>query len=1283
MMRVWRQLLVLLISVALSTRAAGQAVKIYDRLDKQRDVTITTPALGHFLRYNGTKWVNQIITEITTTDLNVSSFSIGGVTVTTSGTELNYVDGVTSAIQPQLDAKQPLDADLTDLSDGSLTGSKVGTGINGDNVTSGTLADARIASTITRDSEAAAAYQPIPGTPTVRGMVKDVYLAVRTDSPAAATGTPEDPFDASTQVKFDAVMAAVPANSIIHILPGTYLTKGITPKSGWRIYSSPETTWKLDVLSTITNSNKKISILGAESTALVSDIVVEGGTWDCNLQNQTITQMAAQAINIIGDNITVKNIKAINWGSTKLSSECFVVGVFSNGTTYGQVHKNVVFDGIEITQPAAVTHVGTSSPMNPCGGQNVVSGSALSNGWFDGVTVRNCWVHDFNTADAVSYACLNIGGWVRGLHIHDNRFQNLGGNPGNTVFPIYMDTGSGLDVVIENNIFDNTVHGVYTNGGATYVRQRWAIRNNHFLSLANNSGSCVNLSIESAMSDVKINGNTCRSPGQSGSAILVGTATNVAITRNSVNGYSATFPIFLQTGATVSEFFSNTKTDGTPISISGQPNILNLGASGELTTKQLTLGVAGTSVGSLDFKNATSGTITMSPPTGALGTVAVTLPNASTTMPIFGQQMTFSGPTAARTVTLPDANFTAARTDAANTFTGNQTFGTVVATTLTGAGGGVTLVASGFDGNLATTDDTIQEVAQKLDDLVVSGPSDTAFASSWNGVTTVAPSKNSVYDWAHIGDTDDDGKPDVLDLGTAGLVRSTSGGVISSAELSGDVVTAGSNVATIQANSVALAADTTGNYVASVATTAPLTGGAAGSEGGTLTVALDQTAAFDFTGTLTLDSDALRIRDTDASHQLIITPGSNLTANRVFTLTTGDAARTLTMTGDASITGTNTGDQTITLTGDVTGTGTGSFAATIADNSVDGTDIALGSDAQGDVMYYNGTDWVRLAAGTSGQFLQTQGAGANPLWAASAGSGTVTSVAQTFTGGLISVAGSPITTSGTLALTIAGTSGGIPYFSSAAGWASSAALAANALVIGGGAGAAPATTATGTGVLTALGNTANAAGGVATVDGTKTLTNTTFDTAGTGNSFSINGVAATANTGTGSVARATSPTFVTPVLGAATATSINGAGITGTATVTVSQATTLNRQSSTGLPVELSFACSDETTAITTGTGKVTYRAPYAFTITAVRASVTTAPVGSTIIIDINDSGTSIMTTTKLSIDASEKTSTTAASAAAITDTAIADDAEIGIDFDQVGSSTAGAGVKVTILGYR
>ena len=46
-----------------------------------------------------------------------------------------------------------------------------------------------------------------------------------------------------------------------------------------------------------------------------------------------------------------------------------------------------------------------------------------------------------------------------------------------------------------------------------------------------------------------------------------------------------------------------------------------------------------------------------------------------------------------------------------------------------------------------------------------------------------------------------------------------------------------------------------------------------------------------------------------------------------------------------------------------------------------GTDItSLAGLAQGDVLYYNGTAWVRLGAGTSGQVLTTQGSGANPQW---------------------------------------------------------------------------------------------------------------------------------------------------------------------------------------------------------------------------------------------------------------------------------------------------------------
>jgi len=115
----------------------------------------------------------------------------------------------------------------------------------------------------------------------------------------------------------------------------------------------------------------------------------------------------------------------------------------------------------------------------------------------------------------------------------------------------------------------------------------------------------------------------------------------------------------------------------------------------------------------------------------------------------------------------------------------------------------------------------------------------------------------------------------------------------------------------------------------------------------------------------------------------------------------------------------------------------------------------------------------------------------------------------------------------------------------------------------------------------------------------------------------------------------------------------------------------------------IGFAISDETSDLTAGLGKLTFRIRGGqFTVTAVYAEVAVAPTGSTIIVDINESNTSILGT-KLSIDISEKDSTTAGSQATISDAVLADNAEITIDLDQVGSTIAGAGLKVWLHGYR
>lgn len=98
------------------------------------------------------------------------------------------------------------------------------------------------------------------------------------------------------------------------------------------------------------------------------------------------------------------------------------------------------------------------------------------------------------------------------------------------------------------------------------------------------------------------------------------------------------------------------------------------------------------------------------------------------------------------------------------------------------------------------------------------------------------------------------------------------------------------------------------------------------------------------------------------------------------------------------------------------------------------------------------------------------------------------------------------------------------------------------------------------------------------------------------------------------------------------------------------------------------------------GAAKVTFRMPYAMTLSGVRAAVNVAPTGSVLTVDINEAGVSILST-KLTIDASEKTSTTAATPAVISDASLADDAEMTIDIDGVGSTIPGTGLKVTFKG--
>lgn len=191
-----------------------------------------------------------------------------------------------------------------------------------------------------------------------------------------------------------------------------------------------------------------------------------------------------------------------------------------------------------------------------------------------------------------------------------------------------------------------------------------------------------------------------------------------------------------------------------------------------------------------------------------------------------------------------------------------------------------------------------------------------------------------------------------------------------------------------------------------------------------------------------------------------------------------------------------------------------------------GTNATLINIGAGTVTFINGvgvtiSGTTSIASGYTASILYDASTTPDIISGAGAGSGTVTSVG--FTGGLISVANATTIP----ALTVAGTSGGIPYFSSSSVWASSAALTVNAIVIGGGAGVAPSTTTTGTGVLTALGVNVGSAGAFTTFDGAhgtpSSLTGTNITGTATGLTSGVTNALKSATT-TVDVSAATAPT---------------------------------------------------------------------------------------------------------------------------------------------------------------
>jgi len=251
---------------------------------------------------------------------------------------------------------------------------------------------------------------------------------ISTNTTTANLGTITDPFDGSTQVKFDAAMGNLPPNSTIHIMAGTYQTYGQAAyylKSGQKILGSGIDVTILQLAPGTPGSVFTFVLGGSGTTNLeISDL-----TCDCNYTSGANTY---SGVEVDGTRTAVRRVKVINAAHYGGSSEAWGIGL--NGYSVANSAGNII-EECEVSQSAG----GALTALD-------ISGAS-------GVIRNNRVILSLDVNDA------QIG--INGSSTHDvlvegNYIDGAGAG-------YYSDTGGQTNVIVAHNTFKNCIQGVMYN----------------------------------------------------------------------------------------------------------------------------------------------------------------------------------------------------------------------------------------------------------------------------------------------------------------------------------------------------------------------------------------------------------------------------------------------------------------------------------------------------------------------------------------------------------------------------------------------------------------------------------------------------------------------------------------------------------------------------------------------------------------------------------------------------------------------------------------------------
>jgi len=198
-------------------------------------------------------------------------------------------------------------------------------------------------------------------------IAKDIYLALRQDG-RRGSGSAQDPFDASSATKYDAILARFRENTNFFYSPGIYETTGghyrTQPTANPHCHHFGAGVDRTIIrLVGASHPTEDGTIFSADYDSTVDGFELHDLTLDCNASGNPKFRDgigAVGAVNVVGNNILFSNLKIEHFGTAKRGVECFPLLCYPGAGHVGGQFENVRLQNSVFSEPATGNKDGLS-----------------------------------------------------------------------------------------------------------------------------------------------------------------------------------------------------------------------------------------------------------------------------------------------------------------------------------------------------------------------------------------------------------------------------------------------------------------------------------------------------------------------------------------------------------------------------------------------------------------------------------------------------------------------------------------------------------------------------------------------------------------------------------------------------------------------------------------------------------------------------------------------------------------------------------------------------------